>query len=79
MDTGKFLFGLIIGAAAGALAGVLFAPEKGTETRRRLLEKGDNYTKNLKNKFNNMTSNWKNKNQEYAPENEFREATSPSI
>ena len=75
MDTGRFLIGLVVGAAAGALAGILMAPEKGSETRRKLLEKGDNYTRNLKNRFND----WKNKNQEYTPENEFKEATSPSI
>jgi gas vesicle protein len=79
MDTGKFLFGLVVGAAAGALVGVLFAPEKGTETRRKLLEKGDNYSQNLKSRFNNLTDKFRNKGQEYAHENEFREATSPSI
>lgn len=79
MDTGKFLISMVAGAAVGALAGILLAPDKGTETRRKLLEKGGSYTKNLKNRFDNMTSNWRNKGQEYAPENEFREATSPSI
>jgi gas vesicle protein len=79
MDTGRFLFGIAIGAAAGALAGILLAPEKGSETRRKLIEKGDSYSKNLKNRFNNLTNSLRNKGQEYAPENEFREATSPSI
>lgn len=32
------LFGFIAGAAAGALAGILFAPAKGEETRKKIME-----------------------------------------
>lgn len=81
MNAGRMIFGIVIGAAAGALAGILLAPDKGIETRRKLFEKGDNYTRNLKNRFNTMKSNWSKKG-EYAGENEFRQetaSTSPSI
>ncbi|MBN2247137.1 MAG: YtxH domain-containing protein [Coriobacteriia bacterium] len=39
MRTGKltyFIIGIFVGAAAGVLAGLMFAPRSGSETRRRL-------------------------------------------
>jgi gas vesicle protein len=54
MNAGKLLLGVLAGVAAGALIGVLFAPEKGTETRRKIASKGDDYANGLKEKFNNF-------------------------
>lgn len=39
--TGAFLGGLILGAAAGAVAGLLLAPRTGRETRRLLRKSAD--------------------------------------
>jgi len=52
MGTGKvFLGGVLAGVAAGALLGILLAPEKGSRTRRRILDKGGEYADDLKSKF----------------------------
>ncbi len=37
-DSGKVVVALLAGLAAGAVLGVLFAPEKGTETREKINE-----------------------------------------
>jgi gas vesicle protein len=51
MNTNKVVLGLIGGLAIGALAGVLFAPAKGSKTRKRIMKKGSNYTKEIKDKI----------------------------
>ena len=37
---GDFLAGVIVGSVVGAVAGILFAPASGKETRERISEKG---------------------------------------
>ncbi|NLO02771.1 MAG: YtxH domain-containing protein, partial [Bacteroidales bacterium] len=44
MSSGKVFLGVLAGAAAGALAGILFAPAKGSKTRKRILKKGEDYS-----------------------------------
>jgi gas vesicle protein len=39
-NTGKVVMGVLAGMAVGALLGVLFAPDKGSETRKKMAEKG---------------------------------------
>lgn len=52
MNTGKILLGALAGVAAGAILGILFAPDKGTSTRRKITQKGDEYANGLSHKFN---------------------------
>lgn len=52
MDTGKMLLGVVAGAAAGAIVGMLFAPAKGSVTRRRMARRSTEYAEEAKGKFN---------------------------
>jgi gas vesicle protein len=54
MSTGKVLLGVMAGFAAGALVGVLLAPDKGSETRKKLAQMGEDYAGDLTDKFNDL-------------------------
>ncbi len=51
MSTGKVLIGLLTGVAVGATLGVLFAPEKGLSTRKKIKKQGNEVTESLANRF----------------------------
>ncbi len=54
MSSGKVLLGLLAGVAAGALLGILFAPEKGSDTRKKITKKGEDFADALKDKFDDF-------------------------
>ncbi len=49
-----FLSGIVIGAAVGALAGLLFAPAPGEETREKLTDKTRELSEDLNNRFEDL-------------------------
>lgn len=57
MNSGKVILGALAGLAAGALIGVLFAPNKGSESRGKIVKKGEDYLDSVKNQFNSLLDN----------------------
>ena len=51
MKTDKVILGVLGGLAAGALLGILFAPDKGEKTRKRIKRKSNEYADDLKEKY----------------------------
>ena len=54
MKSGKVLLGVLAGIAVGAVIGILFAPDKGKNTRKKISEDGDKYVEELKSKFDDF-------------------------
>lgn len=48
----KLIGALLLGTVIGVGIGILFAPDKGTETRKKLLAKSDGLSDVFKEKFN---------------------------
>jgi gas vesicle protein len=51
-DTKKILIAVAAGVAVGAIVGILFAPDKGSATRKKIIDEGENLSDALKEKFN---------------------------
>lgn len=60
MSYKKTMIGFAAGAAIGALAGILFAPDKGSKTRKKISDKSGELTDSVKHSFSNMIDGFKN-------------------
>ena len=54
MKNSDVVVGILGGLAVGAILGILFAPDKGSNTRRKIAEKGTDLKDNLKGNFNDF-------------------------
>lgn len=50
----KVIIGALAGLAAGALIGVLFAPDKGSESRGKIARKGGDVLDSVRSSFNSF-------------------------
>ena len=50
-STGKILVAMIAGAAIGGVLGILLAPDKGSETRKKISGKAEDLSDAVKDKF----------------------------
>ena len=61
MTTGKIVLSIAAGVAAGAILGVLFAPDKGSATRKKIVQKRDEVVDELGEKVNELLDTVTNK------------------
>ena len=54
MSSSKVLLGFVAGAAVGALAGILFAPDSGSNTRKKIAHKAGDWTDAAKESFSGL-------------------------
>jgi len=59
-NTVKVIGAALLGAALGGIIGILFAPDKGSETRKKIASKGEDFTNAVKEKVVDLLDGAKN-------------------
>ena len=59
MSTGKILTGALVGVAVGAALGILFAPDKGSVTRKKLTKSGGDLLDDMKSQIDDLAESAK--------------------
>jgi gas vesicle protein len=54
MKASRVLLGVVAGAAVGAVLGILFAPDKGENTRRKIARKAEDLRDDIKERANHL-------------------------
>lgn len=80
-NSGKVIGALLVGAAIGGALGILFAPEKGSTTRTRIMDEGNDMKDMLADKFDGLLYTFKkeleqvkDRASEFASDVKFRKA-----
>lgn len=61
MKAGKIALSILAGAGVGALLGILYAPQKGTTTRRNIGNRKDDFADSMKDKLNEVVDSYSKK------------------
>lgn len=59
MSTAKVVSGILAGLAVGTILGILFAPDKGSETRNKIISKRNDFIDKIKSR-NSLKNEFKN-------------------
>ena len=54
MNSGKIVLGVLAGVAVGAVLGILFAPDKGIETRKKISRKSEDAVDEIADRFDEL-------------------------
>lgn len=70
MKTNKIITAIVSGLGVGAILGILFAPDKGCNTRRKMAKKGNDLKNGIKDGVNSLVSSLENKYEKLASKGE---------
>ena len=64
MSTNKLVLGILGGVAAGAVLGLLLAPDSGKNTKKKIFNKSKRFAGEVKDKFEDLYKNMSNNHED---------------